>query len=112
MTTRLRRVALCAVLLSPSVAIPQPAASASSAARDTALGPDVPREFRAAWVATVTNIDWPSKPGLSAFEQQAELLLILNRAVELNLNALILQVRPAADALYPWPSRPRASLDH
>lgn len=69
--------------------------------------PIVSREFRAAWVATVWNIDWPSKPGLSASRQQAELIAILNRAAELNLNAIILQVRPGSDALYssqiePW----------
>ncbi len=69
--------------------------------------PETPREFRAAWVATVANIDWPSQPGLSAADQQSELRLILDRAVALNLNAIILQVRPAADALYvsayePW----------
>ena len=69
--------------------------------------PPVAREFRAAWVASVSNIDWPSRPGLGTWEQQAELLQILNRAVALRLNAVILQVRPAADALYasrhePW----------
>jgi len=69
--------------------------------------PPLDREFRAAWVATVANIDWPSRPGLSSWEQQAELIAILDRAVELKLNAVILQVRPAADALYrsnrePW----------
>jgi uncharacterized lipoprotein YddW (UPF0748 family) len=69
--------------------------------------PPVSREFRAVWVATVANIDWPSKPGLNAWQQQVELLSILNKAVELRLNAVILQVRPATDALYasslePW----------
>ena len=69
--------------------------------------PAVPREFRAVWVATVANIDWPSKPGLSTWDQQRELLAILDRAVSLNLNAIILQVRPGADAFYasryePW----------
>ena len=69
--------------------------------------PSAPREFRAIWVATVSNIDWPSKPGLSAWEQQTELTAILNKAVALNMNAVILQVRPATDALYksslePW----------
>jgi len=69
--------------------------------------PPVPREFRAAWVATVTNIDWPSRPGLDTWTQQAELLAILNKAVALNMNAIILQIRPATDALYdsklePW----------
>ncbi|MAT68657.1 MAG: hypothetical protein CMJ58_03960 [Planctomycetaceae bacterium] len=67
----------------------------------------VPREFRAAWIATVANIDWPSKPGLPAEQQQAELLELLDQCAELHLNAVIFQVRPAADALYasqlePW----------
>ncbi len=65
------------------------------------------REFRAAWVATVWNGDWPSKPGLSVQQQQAELLAILDQMQATNLNALILQVRPEGDALYasslePW----------
>ena len=69
--------------------------------------PMPPREFRAAWVATVANIDWPSKPGLPTGEQQAEIIRILDRAAALNLNALVFQVRPAADAVYesklePW----------
>ena len=69
--------------------------------------PPVTREFRAAWVATVGNIDWPSRPDLSTWDQQLELLAILNRAVALRLNAIILQVRPGTDALYdsrlePW----------
>jgi len=63
--------------------------------------PKPAREFRAAWVATVANIDWPSKPGLSTADQKAELLAILDRAAQLKLNALIFQVRPACDALYP-----------
>ncbi|MCG2585159.1 glycoside hydrolase family 10 protein [Massilia sp. TS11] len=63
--------------------------------------PPVPREFRAAWVSTVANIDWPSKPGLSSAQQQAEALAILDKAVALNLNAIVLQVRPSADAIYP-----------
>lgn len=63
--------------------------------------PPAPREFRAAWVATVANIDWPSKPGLTVGQQRAELVAILDRAHALHLNAVILQVRPAADALYP-----------
>ncbi|MGV3533365.1 MAG: glycoside hydrolase family 10 protein, partial [Chthoniobacteraceae bacterium] len=66
-----------------------------------------PQEFRGAWVATVHNIDWPSRPGLPAGQQQAELRAILDRAVDLKLNAILLQVRPASDALYksslePW----------
>ena len=65
------------------------------------LPPPEPREFRAAWVATVANIDWPSRPALSAQAQRAEALAILDRARQIGLNALILQVRPSADAIYP-----------
>jgi uncharacterized lipoprotein YddW (UPF0748 family) len=69
--------------------------------------PPLPREFRAAWVATVANIDWPSAPGLASEQQKAELLAILDQSKALNLNAIVLQVRPTADALYdsrlePW----------
>jgi uncharacterized lipoprotein YddW (UPF0748 family) len=58
-------------------------------------------------VATVDNIDWPTKPGLSTAEQKRELLAILDKAADLRLNAVILQVRPMCDALYqsslePW----------
>jgi uncharacterized lipoprotein YddW (UPF0748 family) len=63
--------------------------------------PAIQREFRGAWVSTVSNIDWPSRPGLPSEDQQKELLAILDKAVELNLNAIVLQVRPAADAIYP-----------
>ncbi|MEO8351031.1 MAG: family 10 glycosylhydrolase, partial [Chthoniobacteraceae bacterium] len=58
------------------------------------------KEFRAAWVATVYNLDWPSKPGLSAAAQQAQLRAILDKAVALKLNAILFQVRSASDALY------------
>jgi len=69
--------------------------------------PPPAREFRAVWVATVANIDWPSKPGLPSLDAQRELLAILDQAKGLRLNAVILQVRPTADALYasrhePW----------
>ena len=69
--------------------------------------PPLKREFRGVWVATVSNIDWPSKPGLPAEKQKAELIAILDKAVELKLNAVVFQVRPMADSLYesklePW----------
>src|SRR5215510_1717843 len=63
--------------------------------------PPTQREFRGVWVATVGNIDWPSKPGISTWEAQHELVAILNRAVELKLNAIVFQARPSADAMYP-----------
>lgn len=69
--------------------------------------PKIMREFRGAWIASYANIDWPSKPGLSAQEQKAELTALMDKAVALRLNALLLQVRPACDSLYsskiePW----------
>ncbi|MEX2641072.1 MAG: family 10 glycosylhydrolase [Balneolales bacterium] len=69
--------------------------------------PEVPREFRAAWIASVANIDWPSQPGLSTANQKAELRMMMDRMVAMNMNAVILQIRPATDALYlsalePW----------
>lgn len=63
--------------------------------------PEADREFRGVWVASVANIDWPSRPGLTTVQQQAELRELLTQSRNLGLNAVVLQVRPAADALYP-----------
>ncbi|MDX1952076.1 MAG: family 10 glycosylhydrolase [Verrucomicrobiota bacterium] len=68
--------------------------------------PPIQREFRGSWIATFKNINWPSAPGLAVSEQKAELLRILDKAVELKLNVVILQVRPACDALYDSPFEP------
>ena len=88
---------------------PPEAVTAATAAAPAAIEPPPPepREFRAAWVATVANIDWPSRPGLAPDVQRAEALALLDRAAAIGLNALILQVRPAGDAFYastlePW----------
>ena len=95
-------------------AIPGPAVPATPAAPeiqqatlDVSGLPGPRREFRAAWIATVANIDWPTRQDLTTAEQQAELRGLLDRAVELGFNAVVFQVRPAADALYasslePW----------
>jgi uncharacterized lipoprotein YddW (UPF0748 family) len=70
------------------------------------IPPRVPREFRGAWIATVLNIDWPSRSGLTTQQQKTELLAILDRAVALKLNAVVFQIRPAAYALYNSPYDP------
>jgi len=90
-----------------AVSPPPPVAVACDATDSTCVAPELRREFRGVWVAAVSNIDWPSKPGLTTEEQKAELLAILDRSQAAHLNAVILQVRPAADALYkssiePW----------
>lgn len=64
------------------------------------------REFRAVWVATVANIDWPSRPGLPIEQQKREMIELLDRAASLHFNAIIFQVRPAADAVYDSPYEP------
>ncbi len=62
---------------------------------------NVIEEFRAVWIASVANINWPSEPGLSVEQQQREAIELLDAIAAANMNAVILQVRPQADALYP-----------
>ena len=69
--------------------------------------PPITHEMRGLWVATVANIDWPSRNTLSADQQRAELVDILDRAKAAGFNAIFLQVRSNSDALYastlePW----------
>jgi uncharacterized lipoprotein YddW (UPF0748 family) len=66
--------------------------------------------MRGVWIATVANRDWPSAPGLPADRQCAELLELLDAAVERKLNAVMLQVRPTADALWPSPYEPWSAV--
>lgn len=68
------------------------------------------REFRAAWIATVGNIDWPSSKNLTANQQQAELVAILNSHQQAGLNAVVVQVRSVCDALYPSTLEPWAEV--
>jgi Uncharacterized protein conserved in bacteria len=80
----------------------------------TAYGrPDPPaeilpkRELRGVWIATVVNIDWPSAAGLSAEQQKRELIQQLDNHQRAGINAVMLQIRPTADAFYaksrePW----------
>lgn len=82
-------------------------ASALLTAQPTVIAPPpIAREFRAAWSTPVTGPDWPSRPGLSADAQRAELRELLDRAHDIGLNAVILHVRTAADAIYPTAHAP------
>ncbi|MGW3288320.1 glycoside hydrolase family 10 protein [Streptomyces sp. NPDC001002] len=83
-----------------------------AAAPDASAAPDVRHrrwvdpELRGVWVATVANRDWPSRPGMTAVEQRTELIAQLDLAVRNRLNAVIFQVRPTADAMWPSPYEP------
>jgi uncharacterized lipoprotein YddW (UPF0748 family) len=75
--------------------------------QNTASSVKAEKEFRAAWVATVANINWPSKPGLPVDSQKKEAIALLDFLEAHHFNAVIFQVRPQADALYqsslePW----------
>ena len=119
--TSSRRLALAAFALlasctrtvagPPPTATPTPAPTPAPAPRrDPNVVPAVDRELRALWVATVANIDWPSRPGLPADQQRAELVSLLDRAAATGMNAIIFHVRPNADAVYRSTHEPWASM--
>nr|WP_190015857.1 family 10 glycosylhydrolase [Streptomyces lucensis] len=81
-------------------------AAAGRPAPEAGRASRAPAEMRGVWLATVTNRDWPSRPGLTAAAQRGELTAHLDKAVRDRLNTVILQVRPTADALWPSPYEP------
>jgi uncharacterized lipoprotein YddW (UPF0748 family) len=65
------------------------------------------REMRGVWVATVSNLDFPSRTNLSPAQGRSALNAIVTRTASAGLNAIFFQVRPESDALYrsslePW----------
>ncbi len=58
-------------------------------------------EFRAAWIATVANIDWPTRGNYDTEKQKTEYIALLDLHVKNGMNAVVMQIRPAADAFYP-----------
>lgn len=64
------------------------------------------REFRALWVTTAFNLDWPSDKTLTPEQQQKEFIHLLEEVSAMNMNAVIVQVRAAADAFYDSPHEP------
>ena len=59
------------------------------------------KELRGVWVASVINIDWPSKKGLSIEEQKSEFISVLENVKKWNMNAVFVQIKPVGDAFYP-----------
>ncbi|MFC6015149.1 glycoside hydrolase family 10 protein [Plantactinospora solaniradicis] len=120
---RLRAAGLAVALLGSLAAVAAPATAAPIADTATATGavttgtagcstdPATPkRQFRAMWIASVVNIDWPTKASYTAPDriaaQKAEYAGWLDLAERLNHNAVIVQVRPTADAFWPSPHEP------
>lgn len=107
---RLSRRTFAAAALAALASVPGAAGAAAvpgpAAAPGGGGGRRVITDLRGVWVATVANRDWPSRPGLTAAEQRAELIGHLDTAVRRRLNTVIFQVRPTADALWPSPYEP------
>ncbi len=63
-------------------------------------------EFRGVWIASVANIDWPKGGMTDPAAQRADFIRILDQHQRNGMNAMIVQIRPAADAFYPSPYEP------
>ncbi len=82
----------------PTKPLPQPAVALKPLSYRM---PDIPREFRGVWIATVANIDWPVSPDSPWEVQKREYIKLLDYYKNLNFNAVIVQIRTAGDAFYP-----------
>ncbi|MEV1287122.1 family 10 glycosylhydrolase [Micromonospora sp. NPDC049679] len=114
---RLRAALITAVLLgglaTATAAAPAAGAAPSAASAGPTCSPDPAtpkRQFRAMWIASVVNIDWPTKASYTAPDriaaQKAEYQGWLDLAQRLNHNAVVVQIRPTADAFWPSPHEP------
>jgi uncharacterized lipoprotein YddW (UPF0748 family) len=113
MRARLLAAALALASFAACALAPQPPPEAGPPEPGAAPDPRdlvevaVPRELRALWVATVANLDFPSRQGLPPAKLAEELDALVAKADTLGLNALVFQVRPEGDAFYksrkePW----------
>lgn len=82
----------------PTTALPKPPVALTPLSYRL---PDIPREFRGVWIATVANIDWPVSPDSSWEAQKQEFIKLLDYYKNLNFNAVIVQVRTSGDAFFP-----------
>ena len=92
-------IALPVLFLSPSS---YTSAYAASAQHSAPL-----YEMRGLWIASVINIDWPSRAGLTPDQQKQEYIRMMDFAEQNNFNAVFVQVRPTGDSMYqsnylPW----------
>jgi uncharacterized lipoprotein YddW (UPF0748 family) len=102
-----RAAARPATRRTPAVGSGETVAKPANRAACTTSAPYAKRQLRGIWIATVHNLDWPSRAGLTPAQQRAEYVKLLDLAAKRRFNAVFLQVRPASDALYssslePW----------
>lgn len=76
--------------------------------------PIIKRHLRGGWISTTINLDWPSAATSKIQNDKEriqktkeELIAILDKSVEMNMNAIFFQVSPEGDAFYksdfvPW----------
>ena len=83
-----------------SSVVTEPPMTEESAAEVTVPMPEEGEEVRGIYIASVMNINFPSKKGLTADELRGELDAIIANTRAANLNTIYFQVRPSADALY------------
>ncbi|MFB6626342.1 glycoside hydrolase family 10 protein [Streptomyces sp. NPDC056374] len=103
-----RRTVLAAIAAAGcTTALPSMTAHAAAPPTDS-LAPVVPveRQMRGMWIASVVNIDWPTRTGLDAAAQRAEFTRLADDALAWGFNALFVQIRPTADAFWPSPFEP------
>ena len=96
--TKLWKLAVAAVLICALVLVGMTIRTQTSAGQGEAKNPD---QFRAVWVSTVYRLDYPSKATTDPAVLKADADKILQTCADLGMTAVILQVRPSADALYP-----------
>ncbi|MGH3736614.1 MAG: family 10 glycosylhydrolase [Micromonosporaceae bacterium] len=110
------RTAIAVLTAAASITLAVPASSAPPAVTDLGTrttgavcdtDPARPkRQLRAMWIASVANIDWPSAKGLSVATQKSEYIAWLDLARQRRFNAVVVQIRPTADAFWPSPYEP------
>ena len=102
------RLLIGAIALGATAACSDSGITAPGTSKDSP--PDLIREARGVWIATVANIDWPSRNDLSADAQRTELRDLLDRAASNGFNIVVFHVRPAGDAVYQSSIEPWAAM--
>ncbi|MEV5569773.1 family 10 glycosylhydrolase [Spirillospora sp. NPDC052269] len=87
-----------------------PAAVRAECAATSAPGDSRTRQLRAMWIATVGGTDWPTDPSKPAAQQRTRFTRLLDTARAMNLNAVVVQIRPDADAFYRSPYEPWSAV--